>query len=190
VAEVKDLILFLEPSLSAAEKRLSGILLKNCKVDIYVNMEKELVHSVKGIDHERFSLELQYTLEEIRERSEKEGFVLFMLTCGGKPTAFLYGYPNREKISSFFLDSVATLIEGKGIGSILVILALIYCYHARYKSVELYTEDTDFKGRDLVKFYEDLGFMVMRNDPDKGVIMNYDLEPLKIRCLYTKYIGI
>ena len=181
---------FLEDILRAAEKRLSSILSNDCRVDIHFQMEGELVQAVQRIDHEKFRPELQYSLEELRRRGVKEGFVLFMITCRSEATAFLYGYADKKKISTFFLDSVATLVEERGIGSILVTIALMYCHYVGYKCVELFTDNIDEEERGLVNFYEDLGFQVARNDSDKGVIMHCDLEPLKIRYLCEKYIGI
>jgi len=180
----------MEDTLRAAEKRLSSILSKDCRGDIHFQMGGQLIQAVQRIDHEKFRPELQYSLEELRQRSMKKGFVLFMLTCGSEATAFLYGYADMRKRSKFFLDTVATLVEGKGIGSILITIALMYCYHAGYKSVELNTENVDDKGRYLVKFYQDLGFHVARKDPEKGVVMNLNLESSKIKYLSEKYIGV
>lgn len=180
---------FLDDALSVAEKKLNGILSKDCRVELHFQMGGELIQAVQRIDHEKFSPELQYSLEELRLRGMKEGFVLFLITCGGEATAFLYGYSDTKKMSTFFIDSVATLVEERGIGSILVTIALMYCYYVGYKSVELYTDNIDDEERCLVNFYEDLGFQVMGNNKDMGVFMHCDLEPSRIRYFCEKYIG-
>jgi len=187
---MEDPVPFLEDALVAAEERLRGALGRDCRIDIHVNLSEELARAVERIDHERFRPDLQYTLEDLRDRGGKGGFALFVLTCGGEPTAFLYGYTDEQDGAKFFIDSVATLIEGKGIGSILVTLALVYCYDTGYGSAGLYTEEVDEGGRHLVKFYEDLGFHVVGEDPDRGVVMSSELEPSKLRSACVRYIGM
>ena len=187
---MEDLVPFLEDALTASEERLKGALGIDCRIDIRVHMSEELAGVVERIDHERFRLELQYTLEELRYRASMGGFALFILTCGGEPTAFLYGYTDEKDGTKFFIDSVATIIESKGIGSILVTLALVYCYEAGYGSAGLYTEEVDERGRRLVKFYEDLGFQIVEEDPDRGVVMSSGLEPDKLRSACMRYIGM
>jgi len=54
--------------------------------------------------------------------------MLFLAVCGGHPVAFLFGYDGPSDGATFFLDTVATLVEGKGVGSTFVSLALLYCY--------------------------------------------------------------
>ena len=187
---VEDPVPFLEDALAAAKERLRGNLGRDCRISIHVQMSEELAGIVERIDHERFRPELQYTLEELRDRGGKRDFALFVLTCGGEPTAFLYGYADEQDATRFFIDSVATLIEGKGIGSILVTLALVYSYDAGYRGVGLYTEEVDERGRHLVKFYEDLGFHVVEEDPERGVVMSSELEPEKLSSACHRFIGI
>jgi GNAT superfamily N-acetyltransferase len=185
-----DLVPFLEDAMRAAEGRLREILGRESRISIHAHMSGEFTQAVERIDHEKFRADLQYTMEDLSERIGNGGFVLFMLTCDGEPTAFLYGYTDEGNIFRFFLDSVATLIEGKGIGSMLVTLALVYCHDVGYRSVELYTEEVDERGRHLVKFYEDLGFDVADMDPDKGVVMRSDLDESKLRYACLRYIGL
>ncbi|MBL7167081.1 GNAT family N-acetyltransferase [Candidatus Bathyarchaeota archaeon] len=187
---MEDLVPFLEDAMRAAEGRLRDTLGRECRICIHVHMSGELTQVVDRIDHEKFRPELQYTLEELMAKAGNGGFVLFMLTCDDEPTAFLYGYTDEGDGSRFFLDSVATLIEGKGIGSILVTLALVYCHDIGYRSVELYTEEVDERGRHLVKFYEDMGFDLADKDPDKGVVMRSYLDASKLRHACLRYIGL
>jgi GNAT superfamily N-acetyltransferase len=186
---MEELVPFLEDALAASKERLKEALGRDCRIYIHVHMSEELARIVERIDHERFRLELRYTLEELMDRGGRGGFALFVLTCGGESMAFLYGYTDEQDGSKFFIDSVATLIEGKGIGSILVTLALVYCYETGYRSAGLYTEEVDERGRRLVKFYEDLGFEIVEEDPDRGVVMSSRLEPDKLRSAYMRYIG-
>ena len=144
-------------------------------------MSDEFAQAVERIDHEKFRPELQYSVEELIERTGKTGFVLLMLTCDGESTAFFFGYTHEADVSKFFLDTVATHIEGKGIGSMLVNLALVYSHDVGYRSVELYTEEVDERGRHLVKFYEGMGFKVIDRDPERGVVMRSDLDATNLR---------
>jgi GNAT superfamily N-acetyltransferase len=77
-------------------------------------------------------------------------------------------------------------VEGKGLGKILITLALIYCYELDYRSVMLYTEDTDQAGRHLREFYEHVGFKYVATDPTLGVVMRYDLEEKALAALYRR----
>jgi len=187
---MKDLVPYLEDALNAAEKKLGDALKKSCRLGVHVRMSEELTEVVEQIDHEKFRPELQYTLVELTERCEKGGFLLFTLTCDGEPTAFLYGYTEEADVIKFFIDSIATRVEGKGIGSILATLALVYCYDTGYSSVELFTEEVDDKGRHLVKFYESLGFQLVGDDPDNGIVMSHDLQPLKIKNSCIRFLGL
>ena len=178
---MENLASSLEDAIRSAEAILGKTLGRECRISIHTQMSDEFAQAVERIDHEKFRPELQYSVEELMERMGSTGFVLFMLTCDGEPTAFLYGYTHEVDVSKFFLDTVATQIEGKGIGSMLVILALVYSHDIGYRSVELYTEDVDDRGRRLVKFYEDTGFEVVYRDPEKGVVMRSDLDATKLR---------
>ena len=178
---MEDLEPILEDAIRSAEAKLGKTLGRECRVSIHTQMSYEFAQAVERIDHEKFRPELQYSVEELMERLGKVGFVLFMLTCEGKPIAFLYGYTHEVDVSKFFLDTVATQIEGKGIGSMLVTLALVYCHDVGYRSVELYTEEVDERGRHLVKFYEGMGFKVIDRDPERGVVMCTDLDPTNLR---------
>ena len=187
---MEDLVPFLEDAVKAAEGKLRENLGRECRITIHTQMSDELTQVVETIDHEKFRPELQYTIEELMARIGNGGFVMFMLTCDGEPTAFFYGYNDESDVSRFFLDSVATRVEGKGIGSIMVTLALVYSHDVGYRSVELYTEEEDERGRHLVKFYEDMGFEVTGRDPEKGVVMRSNLDASKLRYACLRYIGL
>ncbi len=178
---------YFENALRAAQERLTRILGEECVVRIHVELDDGLINVVEGIDHEKFRQELWYDPEEIRRRSDERGFVLFLVVCGGRPVAFLYGYEDAER-SGFFLDEVATLVEGRGVGTILVSLLLMYCYDVGYGSVRLYTEEDDERGRHLRRFYENIGFQRIGSTPEEGVEMRLKLEAAMLREVYTKYI--
>lgn len=176
-----------DEAIKFAEKHLSASLFQKCKISINLELNDDLIKIIKKIDFEKFRSELQYTIEELSERSEKLGFILFMLTCDNVPTAFVYGYNDKEK-STFFIDTLATIVEGKGIGSILITLALVYAIDTGYNKATLYTEEIDEKGRKLVAFYQDLGFTSIYKTPDDGVLMIQWLDPSNIWRLCRKFL--
>ena len=83
----------------------------------------------------------------------------------------MYGYELDP--STFFLDEVVSLSEGKGIGKSLVRLLIQHCKVKGYGVIRLYTEEVDEKGRRLRSFYESLGFLLSDAQPDKGIEMFY-----------------
>lgn len=179
---------FFEDALRASEEKLSAVLGEQCKIGVDVGADDRLVKAVTMIDHEKFRPELQYSVEELRDRIGKEGFVLFLVSLGGRPIAFLYGYSEDSEKSTFFMDTAATLVEGRGVGSTLVSLALLYSYDVGYASAVLFTEDEDEKGRRLRQFYEHLGFQVVSIDPRQGICMRHDLNPHTLLAIYQKYL--
>ncbi len=179
---------FFEDALRKAERRLSSALREECRVRITLKIDDELFESIEEIEHEKFRTELQYSLEELRERNNLKGFVLFTVVCGGRPIAYLFGYNEPTDKSCFYLDTIATHIEGKGIGSILVALVLIYCYDVGYGRVELCTEEEDEKGRRLKQFYENLGFRQISYDPKNGLGMLNDLNSFVLNKVYEKFL--
>lgn len=184
----EEIVPFFEDALRAAEERLSAALGGKCDVRIVLGIDKELFDTIQQIEREKFRPELRYSIEELEARRRESGLVLFFVIRDGRVVAFLYGYTESSDTSKFYLDTMATLIEGKGVGSILVSLMLLYCYDMGYGSVELYTEEEDEKGRRLADFYENLGFKKFSDDPSEGVGMRNSLEPKVLRDIYHKYL--
>jgi len=145
-----------------------------------------MIASLEAIDHDKFRSELWYTHDDLINKTRMKDFICFIASVNSEPTAFLYGYDDVENPAGFFLDEVATRIEGKGIGKVLIVLALVYCYELGYTYVSLYTEDLDEKGRKLREFYEHLGFRYIETAPDKGVVMRYEIKDREIAKLYDR----
>ena len=178
-----------EDALRDAERSLTSLLGGWCRVLLKPYMDDSLLDDIQDIDQESFRAELQYSLDDIRTRYHLSGFTLFTVECEDVVIAYLFGYHDSVDRSSFYLDTVATHVEGKGIGSILVLLNLLYCYDVGYKRVMLYTEEElDEKGRHMRDFYEDLGFRRVSFDPKTGLEMMNDLSPLTLRELYDRYL--
>ena len=181
----------LEDAMRRAEDRATEKLGQPYTLYIYSHLSDALLAKLEAIDHHKFRQELWYSHDEFIEKTRHRDFVCFVLSADGEPSAFLYGYDYADDPSAFFLDEVVTLVEGSGVGKILITLLLVYCYELGYKNVVLYTEDTDDKGRRLKRFYEHLGFTEVRTDPELGLVMRIEvtedtLMPLYNRVMYSE----
>jgi ribosomal protein S18 acetylase RimI-like enzyme len=176
----------LEEALGRAAERLSEKLGEKATVNFRTYIDETLIKKLTEIDHEKFRSELWYSNEELLEKSLKKDFICLVADINDEPTAFLYGYDDEFDPHWFFLDEIATRTEGRGIGKVLIVLLLVYCFELNYTFVTLYTEDHDEKGRKLREFYEHLGFTYMTTDPELGVIMKYQINEQELVKLYNR----
>ncbi|MCX6649733.1 MAG: GNAT family N-acetyltransferase, partial [Candidatus Bathyarchaeota archaeon] len=146
-----------------------------------------LIQIILQVDAQKFREELRYMHEEVLEHSYIPGFILILAECGGQPLGVVYGYDEPDK--GFFLDTLASMVERKGIGHTLATLITIHAQNNAYTHVTLYTEEQDEKGRQLRKFYEKMGFIYLGTEPRKGDIMKLHITPEKTHELYTRYIA-
>jgi len=177
---------FFEDALRRAAERAEEKLGKPVRITIFTHLDERMMTKLEAIDHEKFRQELWYTQDELREKTQKKDFMCMILSAEGEPTAFIYGYDHEGDPAAYFVDELVTQIEGKGLGKILITLTLIYCFELDYRSVILYTEDTDQVGRHLREFYEHVGFKYIETDPTLGVVMRYDLEEKALAALYSR----
>ncbi len=176
----------LEDAISRAEERLNEKLGEEVKINFRTYIDEKLIKKLTEIDHEKFRNELWYSNGELLEKSLKKDFICLIADVNDGPTAFLYGYDDEFDPHWFFLDEIATRIEGRGIGKVLIVLLLVHCFELNYTFVTLYTEDQDEKGRRLRMFYEHLGFTYMSTDPEVGVIMKYKIDEQELLKLYNR----
>jgi GNAT superfamily N-acetyltransferase len=175
-----------EDALRRAVERAEEKLQQRCSITVHTHLSDKLIAQLEGIDHEKFRRELWYTGEEFVEKTRQRDFVCIVLSVNDEPSAFLFGYDYSEDPQGFFLDEVATHIEGKGLGKILITTLFVYCYELGYGSVVLYTEDLDQEGRPLREFYEHIGFSYVATDPRLGVVMRYRIEEKALKDLYQR----
>jgi len=178
-----------EEALKSTEARLTKSLGQSCRLQIKRRLDDDLIKEIRRIESETFRQELRYEVEELLSRHREKEFLLFLVLCADQPIAFLHGYKDPSEESAFFLDTVATLREGRGVGSILVALTLLYSFERGYESVTLRTEEQDEKGRRLVHFYENLGFETFQCDPSEGVAMRRRLDPLSLQTILEKLLS-
>ena len=177
---------FFEDALRRAVERAEEKLERPVRVTVFTHLEERMMAKLEAIDQEKFRQELWYTHDELAEKTRKKDFMCITLSVEGDPAAFIFGYDYDGDPTAYFLDELATLIEGKGLGKILITLALIYCFELDYRSVILYTEETDQIGRHLQEFYEHVGFKYVTTDPALGVVMRYNLEEKTLAALYRR----
>jgi len=178
----------LQEALKKAEAKLCTSLGGSCKIVVYHKMRRDLLRIVEGIEDQRFRSELRYSEIELTNRSKKSGFTCFIVYLEKKPVAFVFGFDDPEE-GVYFSDSAATLLERKGVGSILTAIETLYCYGSGYRSEKMITEEMDELGRRLREYWERFGFRITEIHPETGVEMRLDLTPEKVKLLYDSYIG-
>lgn len=146
---------------------------------------EDLIDSVYSIDHSKFRKDLWYSKDEIRDMFSGEGFFCLLVYLDEKLIAYDFGYDVKDGI--FFSDSTATLIEKKGIGTILAVLEQVYLYENGYQQVRFMTEAMDQDGRPLRAIWEKRGYYVVSSD-EKGVTMQLDVTPQVVREQIEKHI--
>ena len=171
-----------------AEKKLSRILDGRCCIKVHRDLTDELLSAIETIDHKKFRRELWYSRTELDERKRSPGFLCLTASLDEVIIAFDYGYDDEEK-STFYSDSTATLIEGKGVGTTLFTLEIIHSYENGYRFTKLSTEEIDEKGRQLQRIWGRLGFETTHEDPVKGLEMKLEHSAKVIRSLYDRYIS-
>lgn len=177
---------FFEDALRRAGERAEEKLGRPVRITVFTHLDERMMAKLEAIDQEKFRRELWYTHDEFKDKAGKKDFMCIILSVEGDPTAFIFGYDYEGDPEAYFIDELATQIEGKGLGKILITLALIYCYELDYRSVILYTEETDQIGRQLQEFYEHVGFKYVTVDPALGVVMKYDIEEKTLTALYRR----
>jgi hypothetical protein len=170
-----------------AEAKLGSALGGTCRIAVYHEIKKDLLKIISEIEDERFRSELRYSERELTNRSKRKGFTCFIVYLEERPIAFVFGFDDPEN-GAYFSDSAATLIERKGIASVLTALETLYCIENGYKSEKMITEDLDESGRRLVEYWGRFGFLVTNRNPKIGVEMRLELTPAVVQGLLAKYL--
>jgi GNAT superfamily N-acetyltransferase len=173
-------------AMQRTQRRLEETLSQGCTIDTHLALTPDLIKTILYVDSQKFREELQYKHEEVLFHGSLRGFILLLAHCGDMPLGLAYGYDEGE--NGFFLDTLASMVESKGIGSILATLMIIYALETNHNYVTLYTEERDEKGRKLRRFYEQIGFKFLGSEERKGDVMHMQLDQEKIATLYTKHI--
>lgn len=173
-------------ALKSAEERLTHALSMPVRVVLHRHLSPELSEAIATIDRAMFRTELRYTIEEISESATKEDYIAITAETDAV-IAVSYGYAGED---GYFLDTLATTVERKGIGSTLATLLILYAAERGYPQITLYTEKTDEKGRRLREWYKRaLGFTYKSTIPRKGDVMVLDLTPEAVEGLYARHVA-
>ena len=176
----------LAEAVTATKARFDKILGSDCTINIHHRLNDSLIQTILAVDAQKFREELRYRHEEVLEHSYIPGFLLLLTECNGRPLGLVYGYDEPE--NGFFLDTLASMVERKGVGHTLATLIVVHAVNTGHNHVTLYTEEQDEKGRQLRKFYEKMGFVYLGTKPRKGDVMRLNISPEKARELYARYI--
>jgi hypothetical protein len=168
-----------------AERKLTSSLGGRVRVELFDVLDDGLVKVIESIDHKKFRRELWYSRDDLNAYAHKEGFVCLVVYFVDIPVAFNFGYADSEE-GGFFSDNAATLIEKKGIGSVLTILEMYLCYHRGYRSIRLLTEEVDESDRRLRAYWERFGYRVT-SVGTKGIEMRTILDPESLAKVYNKF---
>ncbi len=182
-----DVPLF-EDALRQAESKLSKVAGSACTIGAHVTLDEGLMGAIKAVDDAAFRAELRYEMADLIDRVNRRGFVAIVAHCAGKLLGFIYGYDDPDVEGGFYGDTLASSVEGKGVGSTMFALMLLYCYDNGYRFFSLHTEDVDEKGRHLRQFYEALGAEYLYTDPRSGVHMRMRLDPRRLNEDYRRFI--
>ena len=128
------------------------------------------------IDNVAFREELHYSDEELQERWNKNNCQLVFLLDDSGPVAVHLGYDLESDSDTYYIDTLATKLEGKGIGSILTNYIKEYAKEEEYFNVQLDTEAVNERGIPLRHFYEKNGFKIVHYDPTGNLTMKLILH--------------
>ena len=150
------------------------------KTHIRVVIPDELTDEVlkwyHQIDQTAFRDELQYSDDELRERWEKPNKQFIFLVDETGPLAVHLGYDLEKDSDTYYIDTLATKLEGKGIGSILANHIKEYAKEEEYTDLQLDTEAVNERGVPLKHFYEKNGFIQTESSPDGNITMKYKIK--------------
>ena len=177
----------LEEVLSSSEIILGDSLCGEVRISTHGGADDELLDKIYALDHDKFRQELWYDREELREKFGRAGFFCLLVSLNDAPIAYDFGYDDEEE-GVFFSDSSATLIERKGVGTVLAVLELIYLYERGYGAVKFTTEELDQAGRPLRLIWEKRGYKTVSSDPLTGVTMMLEITADVVNERIEKYI--
>ena len=144
-----------------------------------ITMETTLDHlkisAIQSIDTKNFRNELRYSVKEIIERTKQPDFNCLLIYNQDSLVAFLFGYKDESLNDAFYLDTIVSILQRKGIGSLLLHCALVICYLMCFKYMTLRTELIDEKGQHPFEFFKKNGFYRFECPPEEGIAMKKEL---------------
>ena len=149
-------------------------------LDTHIVIPESLTESVlkwyHQIDNLAFREELRYSDEELQERWKKRNSQFVFLVDESGPIAVHLGYDLDTDSDTYYIDTLATKLEGKGIGSILTNYIKEYAKEEDYSELQLDTEATNEKGVPLRHFYEKNGFHQIKENDNGNITMKLEIK--------------
>lgn len=178
---------FFEDAVKQVEARLGALLGETVKISVHLSLDRKLIDDILKIDSKKFREDLRYNVWDLIKRRHREGFALLLVHAGKEPIAFFFGYEDPELASAYYGDDMASLNEGKGVGSSLFTLVHIYCYENAYTHFSCHTEEVDESGRRLREWYQAMGMYLVETTGD-GDLLRVELTPQHVTWMYHRYI--
>ena len=125
----------LAEAIAATQSKLNDTLGTNCTIRVHRALNDQLIDTILRVDAYKFRQELRYRREEVIEHSLSPGFILITAECGAEPLGICYGYDEADE--GFFLDTLASMVEGRGIGHMLATLVIIHAENTGHKHVTI-----------------------------------------------------
>jgi hypothetical protein len=179
---------FFDEASRRLEERLGSLLGENVEISVHLSLDGKLIDEIIKIESSMFRDELRYSLWELMAKSEKPGFTLIMVRQGREPLAFFFGYEDSELPGGYYGDTLASVIEGKGVGSSLFALVHIYCYESGYSHFTCHTEEVDERGRKLRDWYLTMGMDYIETTHEYGDLMRVRLTPEHVNWMHHRHI--
>jgi hypothetical protein len=178
---------FFEDAVKQVEARLGALFGETVKISVHLSLDRKLIDDILKIDSKKFREDLRYNVWDLIKRRDREGFALLLVDAGKEPIAFFFGYEDPELAGAYYGDDMASLNEGKGVGSSLFTLVHIYCYENAYTHFSCHTEEVDEIGRRLREWYQAMGMYLVETTGD-GDLLRVELTPQHVTWMYHRYI--
>ena len=179
---------FFEEASRRVEERLGSLLGEPVKISIHLSLDRNLIDDVLRIDSRKFREELRYTVWDLIKRGERDGFALLLVRAGKEAIAFFFGYEDADLPGGYYGDDMASMDEGRGIGSSLFTLVHIYCYENGYTHFSCHSEEVDESGRKLREWYKAMGMDLVNTTPEEGDLLRVELTPGHVSWMYHRYV--
>lgn len=184
----KELVL---TALDALNMQLSRLVKQQVIISIATTVDDKTLERILLLEDEIFRIEDNtYSEADILECLAEDYSLLLILTIDGEIQGYFFGYdddPDDPVVegTEYFIDSavVALEYENRGITTMVAGFGLLLVYLLGFRSIGITTEKKDKTGRELVKFYEKLGFCVTSIDETGTVNMKIDLNDAYIEVV-------
>lgn len=147
----------------------------NTRIVIPDALTHEILTWFHEVENIAFREELRYSDTEVRELWHKDNKLFIFLVDETGPLAVHIGYDLESNSETYYIDTLATKVEGKGIGSIMMKYIKEYAQEKGYTNLQLNTEEINERGGTLQRFYEKHGFQIVYTYPDGNIIMKFKI---------------